>query len=89
LAEVEAMPARDFERWAIYFRHRPRFDPWWAMARICLAIATAFGVRKGKAAPSVRDFYPVVERRRKRPRSLTVDQSAAAIRAALGVRRGA
>ena len=58
------------------------------MARICLAIATAFGVKKGSRAPTVADYLPKVERvRRQKPRVLTVEQSAAVIRSALGVVR--
>lgn len=68
------MPARDLGRWRVYFRHRPRFDPWWAMARVCSVVVAALG---GKA--KLKDFYPRVEVvRNRRRRAATPEQTAAA-----------
>lgn len=59
------MPLIDCKRWMVYFGVFPRWDPWWAMSRICTVIAGRF---KGRPA-RISDFYPRLERRRERPQS--------------------
>ncbi len=77
----------EWDAFRAYYQAVPRHDPWWAMARICKAVAEAFG---GNEVP-LETFLPKVEvqkagRRRRRPkrRSMTVDD----FDRAMGVRRG-
>ncbi|WP_165250199.1 hypothetical protein [Paludisphaera soli] len=81
LAEVEGMPARERARWRVYFRHRPRFDPWWAMSRLGVALFEAFG-----AKATIEQFYPKVEVvKRRRRRSLKPEDAARAFESMFGV----
>lgn len=59
------MPLIDFKRWMVYFSVFPRWDPWWAMSRVCTAIVGKFQGRPAR----ISDFYPRLERRRERLQS--------------------
>ncbi|WP_337177659.1 hypothetical protein [Paludisphaera sp.] len=67
----------EWDAFRAYYRAVPRFDPWWAMARVCQVVAEQLG---GKEVP-LETFLPKVEvvkpgrRRRRKPkrRSMTVE----------------
>lgn len=53
------MPLIDYKRWMVYFSVHPRWDPWWAMSRVCTAIVGTFRGRPAR----ISDFYPTPRRR--------------------------
>lgn len=63
------MPLIDYKRWLVYFSVHPRWDPWWAMARVCTLVVGKF---KGRTA-RISDFYPT-PRRPERARGATPER---------------
>lgn len=55
-----AMEPWEWDAWRVYWRVRPRFDPWWATARICAVVAGMFGGKE----PPVERYLPKIEVRK-------------------------
>ncbi|WP_165073320.1 hypothetical protein [Paludisphaera rhizosphaerae] len=64
LAQVRAMTPQEWDAWRTYWCFRPRFDPWFAMCRICgVIVAVITG-----ADTTTDNFMPPAPKRVRRRR---------------------